>query len=248
MAHIASSVLHYCNIAVKKCTAIPPRLIDYYDLTFVLDGEMIYHQNGERIKLSKNDVLFLKPGTLRAREVGKGAVRYVSFNFLIRDGEEPDLPAFIENGVTQEIKNAVTNYPTAHITTFPYSKDKCLMLLNYILFCILEGRSQQSNNEYVVKILQYVEQNITQPIGLRQISRQVGLSREYTSALFHQEMGVTLTDYVNKQKMILAREMILTGEYTLCDVAERLGFESYNYFSRLFKRIFGISPIQIRKQ
>ena len=245
---IAASVLHYCNIAVKKCTPIPSRRIDYYDLTFVLEGEMVYYQNGERIALSKNDILFLPPGAVRAREESDGTVHYVSFNFCPAEGRDLNLPAVIDNGVTQEIKNAVLNFPTAHITAFPHSREKCLAMLNYILHCILEEQCLQSDNAHVIKMLRYIEQNIAQPIALSHISRQVGLSREYTSALFRREMGVTLTDYINDQKMILAREMILAGEYTLASIAEQLGFENYNYFSRLFKQKFCISPIQFKKK
>ena len=60
-------------------------------------------------------------------------------------------------------------------------------------------------------------------------------------------MGKTLTDYVNERKMLLAKELILNGEMSLTDISTYLGFDNYNYFSRLFKQYLGITPISLKK-
>jgi len=74
------------------------------------------------------------------------------------------------------------------------------------------------------------------------------LSKEYTSYIFKKEIGKTLTDYVNERKMLLAQELIRNGEMSLTDIAVYLGFENYNYFSRLFKRYVEISPLMFKKR
>ena len=60
-------------------------------------------------------------------------------------------------------------------------------------------------------------------------------------------MGKTLTDYVNERKMLLTKELILNGEMSLTDISTYLGFDNYNYFSRLFKQYLGITPISLKK-
>ena len=247
MEQIARSVLHYCNVSLGKCQHILEREIGYYDFTFVLEGEMIYYANGERLVLQRNDAILLPPQTLRAREERIGNVRYVSFNFEVCEGAELELPLLIRGGITQEMRNAVMNFPLSHIVPNNLSREKCRALLDYLLLCLLDGKEITTKNEHVLEMLHYIDIKITEKLTLKRISDQVGLTREYASALFKREMNQTLTDYVNGQKLELARAMILGNEISLSDISSSLGFENYHYFSRLFKQKFGTSPMQFKK-
>ena len=247
MEQIAATLLHYCNIAVTECQPIPPRRIGYYDFTFVLEGELIYHVNGERIHLQKNDAVFLPPGTMRKREAGAAPVRYVSFNFLLRDGQALSFPIYQKGCITSEMAVAVLNFPTEHVVPNTQSRAKCLCLLNYLLYCMLDTEQSMTQNEHVIKMLCYMDSCLGKKISLRDVSAHVGLSREYAASLFKRETGKTVTDYMLEQKLLLAKGMILGGELSLTAVAEKLGFENYNYFSRSFRRYFGITPIQMKQ-
>ena len=248
MSRIVQSVLHYCNVSLASCSPISEGEIPYYDLTFVLEGEMVYFANGERIHLKRNDVVFMPPGTCRARQRGMETVRYVSFNFQITTGKTLDLPCLIAGGVSQEIRNAVMNYPFHHLAPNHFSSEKCIALLDYILYCLLDETMKLTRNEHVSAMIAYVDSHISQKLTLRQVSAKVGLSREYASALFRREMNCTLTDYINEQKLTLALAMILGEELSLTQISEDLGFDNYNYFSRLFKKKFGMTPIQVKKE
>ena len=76
----------------------------------------------------------------------------------------------------------------------------------------------------------------------------MNLSREYTSYIFKKEMDKTLTAYVNERKLLLAKELIIDGAMTLTDIASYLGYENYNYFSRIFKQNLGITPIALKQK
>ena len=246
---VADRLLHFCNVAVQKCQKMPPMEIGYYDFTFVLSGEMTYLANGEKLVLRDHDAILLPPGTHRERLEGQAPVRYVSFNFLPLEGCGAEtLPVYIKGGITQEMRVAVMNFPTSHVIPDTASPQKCLHLLNYLLLCLSETAQCQTQNEHTLRMLQYVKTHITERMSLCRISAEVGLSREYASTLFRREMGETLTDYVNGEKMRLARGMILGGELTLSEIASSLGYENYNYFSRTFKACFGVSPVRFRAQ
>ena len=59
--------------------------------------------------------------------------------------------------------------------------------------------------------------------------------------------AVLLTEYVNERKMLLAKEFILNREMSLADISTYLGYDNYNYFSRLFKQYLGVTPISLKK-
>ena len=83
-------------------------------------------------------------------------------------------------------------------------------------------------------------------MSLQSISREIGLTKEYTANIFKKETKITLTNYINERKMLLAKELILRNEMSLGDLSAYLGYDNYNYFSRLFKRHFGITPTNFK--
>lgn len=247
-ANLVKAVSHFCNVSLNKTQKISRHTINYYDLTFVLDGEMTYFANGTEIKLRKNDAIFLPPGTVRERAGGSTPVRYVSFNFEAEEGVAFPFSQYLSAVVTPEIKNIAMNFPPSHLQPDTYSYEKCVGMLNYILFSMLENHRTGSRNPHVKNMIDYIRTHICSKITLKEISEQIGLSREYASYLFKREMGCTVTDYINEQKLMLAKNMIVGGEMTLSDVSIALGYENYNYFSRSFKAYFGVSPLQIKNK
>ena len=245
--YLVKDVSHYCNVCLKKYSEMVRHTIPYYDFSFVLDGTMVYYANDRKIILQKNDAIFLPPGTIRSREYGKEQVRFVSFNFTVLDGVDFSFPLYMQGCINQNIRKQIAQYPPSHLSSFYHAKEKCVNMLNYILFELLDAEAIKCDNEHVSKILYYIEEHITEELRLQTISEKMNLSKEYTSYIFKKEIGKTLTDYVNERKILLAQEMIQGGEMSLTDIAGYLGFENYNYFSRLFKKYMETSPMKIKK-
>ncbi|MBE6883355.1 MAG: AraC family transcriptional regulator [Ruminococcaceae bacterium] len=245
--YIVQKIRHYCNISVDNCSAIDKERIDFYDLTFVCSGSMTYIADGKKITLKRNDALFLRPGTERIRLQGTEPVKYVSFNFDIYPDVELPFESYMPNCISAEIRNLAATFPQSHLLPYYHSKEKAVNMLNYILFELLDIVSLGTNNGYVIKIAKYVDEHMNEKISLRDVSAYTDLSREYTAAIFKREMGKTLTDFINERKMLVAKELILSSGMGLCDIAAHLGYENYNYFSRLFKRYFDNTPIRVKQ-
>lgn len=246
--YLVEAISHYCNVELKKCGAIGEHRISYYDFTFVLEGTMVYYADGRKIILQKNDGIFLTPGTVRSREDRDGYVHFVSFNFTVFPGIEFPFACYMQGCITQSIRRLVAQYPPSHLSEFCHAKEKCASMLNYILYELLDAAAVNSENEHVIRMLYDIEEHILEKLTLRTISARMNLSKEYTSYIFKKEIGKTLTDYINERKILLAQELIRKGEMSLKDIAEYLGFDNYNYFSRLFKRYMEISPILFKKR
>ena len=86
-----------------------------------------------------------------------------------------------------------------------------------------------------------------------QVMNAYGIPAEYVAARgerarsYAARCGKTVTEYINEQKMLLARSIIESGEMSLLDISEYLGYNNYNYFCRVFKRVFGVPPTKMRK-
>jgi len=244
--YLVQSVSHYCNISVGRCSLIRQRKIEYYDLTFVLSGSMVYVADGISYTLRKNDAIFLKPGTVRSRDEGTEPVSYVSYNFQLLPGCSLQFQPYIPQCISADIRTLISAFPQSHLSEFYHSREKAANILNYILFEIGDGLNLNSNNSHIHRITRYVGEHITECLTLAQISRTFGLSKEYVAHLFKKEMGIPLTEHINRQKMLTARELIQSNEMPLTDIATYLGYRNYSYFSRLYKRYIGVTPVSTR--
>ena len=246
--YFVSEVTHYLNISVNRCHKIESDTIPFYDLTFVASGSMTYIANGKLYTLKKGDALFLPPGTVRSRLEGTEPCKYISFNFYALPEVEFPFSPVIEKCLSTNIKMLISSFPQKHLINYYHSREKVANMLNFILFELMDIYTLKSSNVHIMDITRYVEDHITEQIGLNDISKSLNLSKEHVSYLFKREMGKTLTDYINERKMLLAKELILSREMSLNDIATHLGFSNYGYFSRLFKTHYGITPLRMKNE
>ncbi len=241
------NLLHFCNISVKHSAAIPCKKIDYYDLTMVLSGSLTYFVNEKEYILKENDVILLPPGSLRQRIAGESA-DYASFNFEWAGESEIPLDIFLENAVTPDIRKILSLFAEEHLSLFYHSKEKATCVLHYIILELLDHERLPTGNPHIRRALKYIEENIEKNISLVLLARHLHLSKEYTATLFKAEIGKTVSEYVNEKKMQIAKRMLAETDYSLKEISERLGFDHYGYFSRLYKKYFKTAPSRQKKK
>jgi len=245
--YIVKELLHYCNVHLKEPSKIAPAPIKYFDFTFMLKGELTYIVDGKPYVLHENDAILIKPGSMRERLKNHEPVKYVSYNFTVFDPSVLPSKTYLKDIISHDIRQLTTIFSASHVSDIYSSREKVINLLNYILWEIKDILDFDSNNKHIIDIIKYINENIAKPISLASISKHVNLSREYTSHIFKKETGKTVTDYINERKLLIAKEMILETPYPLTSISDRLSYENYSYFSKLFKNQFGISPRALRK-
>ena len=241
-----NKLLHYCHIKPEGCSEITRDRIDFHDITFVLEGGMVYYSGERKIYLDSGDAVYLPPGTIRRREKGVSRVNYVSFNFQLSEDRQVFPDSHIKNCVSANIKKLLSLYREAHLSAAAYSTQKCKLLLSYILCEMSENYSKPYKNIHINKIIEYIDQHITERISLADIGNHAHLSKEYCSWLFRRETNHTVMEHINKKKMAYAKALITGEKMSLNKIADYLGFDDYNYFSRLFKRYVGIPPSEYK--
>ena len=74
------------------------------------------------------------------------------------------------------------------------------------------------------------------------------VSPSYLSALFKQETGSTLIDYINTQRVNRAAQLLVQNNHTIAAVAEEVGILDVNYFTKIFKKTLGVTPTRYRRE
>lgn len=98
------------------------------------------------------------------------------------------------------------------------------------------------------QIEQYVEQNYKSKISLDEIADELHVNRSYLSRFYKNKTGVNLFDEILKLRIESAKEYLLKTDMKTYEVSEAVGFEDAGYFSKMFKKIMGVSPKEFRKR
>ncbi len=92
------------------------------------------------------------------------------------------------------------------------------------------------------KILHYIKENYTSSIQLEDIAEHTKMSKQYCMRLFKKHMHTTINDYILELRMKHAAYLLRSTSMNVNQAADYLGFSSVSYFSRTFKKYFGVSP------
>lgn len=105
---------------------------------------------------------------------------------------------------------------------------------------------QDQGNPHIRKALRYIGENYTQKLTLQHVASEVNISPNHFSALFHKTVGVSFRDYLSQLRVEESKRLLLYSEYSLAEIASAMGFPDQSNFTKVFKRITGMSPGKYR--
>lgn len=109
--------------------------------------------------------------------------------------------------------------------------------------CSLLSSKRHSYKQQVVRNVQdYIHTNLDRKLSLNQVADMFNFSPNYLSHLFSKTAKVNFVEYVTEAKITAAKEMMQRGEGRIYEISQKLGYESAFYFSKVFKKIEGVSP------
>ncbi|MNW50319.1 HTH-type transcriptional activator Btr [compost metagenome] len=104
------------------------------------------------------------------------------------------------------------------------------------------------SNRIVESAKKYIEENYRQKgLTIHEVARSNHVSPNYLSYLFKKNTGYNLWEYVIKLRMEESKALILNTDLRRYEIAERVGYESPEHFSKIFKKYFGVSPTELKK-
>ncbi len=105
----------------------------------------------------------------------------------------------------------------------------------------------RQTSELAKLALAYIHTHYTRPISRSDICHELGISENYLSRLFRQELGLTFIEYTNRYRIHIAKQLLRDTGASITAVAQQVGVDDPAYFSRVFKRYVDLSPRQYRR-
>lgn len=100
----------------------------------------------------------------------------------------------------------------------------------------------------VNKAIKHISGNYDKPLSTKTLAAMLHLSEGYFCQIFKEITGKTAMEYLNSLRIDKAEKLLRKTEMTVSEIAYCCGFEDANYFSRIYKKIKGVSPLSVRQR
>ncbi len=238
--------VYYTLKRTDYTTHIDRAPLQYMDLTYLISGEMTYYYNDEEVHLHAGDAILFPQGSRRERKETHTPVQYASINVHFPDNFTPPIAGHLPDRVTPTVLMLLEIMADAWSAASEFTDDLCLSLTAYLYYQLIASQ-MESQNPYIKSIKCYITGHLSEKITLQAIADSVHLTPEYCCSLFKKQTGKTVFAYILDQRINAAKRLIVINEMSLQNIAAELGFTDYNYFSRTFKRITGLTPSEYKQ-
>lgn len=164
---------------------------------------------------------------------------YLFFDFVQEDGRR-----------TQDIfkQGEECDYDYDALMNSYMSVERIKNLVDFVMkYLQRQNDSEDIGKSRIDDIMEYLNKNIHKEISRKDVANAVYLNPEYLSRLFQKEKGMTLSEYILQQKMNIAKQLLKTTNFSVTIVASKVGYTNFSHFAKSFKKVFGISPSEFRK-
>ncbi|ANW97830.1 AraC family transcriptional regulator [Thermoclostridium stercorarium subsp. thermolacticum DSM 2910] len=244
---------------------------DFLSLIYILGGEGKYEVGGKIYDVGAGTFFICNPevthhriltGKQRIEEFHVGIsdlhLKGLPENYLIPKGEEP---LFGLNRYRQEviscINEIISEQQRNDETSVLMLKCIVMKLLVYIIkeryFSVCRPEKdvipieRYGKTAMVDNIIAFLNENYMKPISLAQISANTYLSPVYVSKVFKDATGESPINYLIHLRLSKACELLESSDASVKEIARQVGYTDAYYFSKLFKKYYGISPMHYRK-
>lgn len=232
---------------------------DYWELTFIDNGELETTVDGETYELDEMDFILYAPGQYHTQRTGNS--KSCSYLTLLFEMDTPD-PYLLTNRVYhshRDIHSAMNNLIKISNNEMLYDGELMLCYLKELIIRILQydflesspiastPTQQRFENELLNEIIIYINDNIYEQLTIEEICMKFSISRSSLQTLFKNNLGVAPKHYISDIKLKKSKLLIKESVYTISEISSMLGFTSIHYFSRKFKQHFGITPSDYAK-
>ncbi len=249
----------------------PPHNHDYLDIEVVMEGTAVDISNGEVRTLSAGDVLVIDKGATHEisqveglvlynmgfdqnamRSMGQDLLELPGFHALFL-GEENRMPAVRRLQLTAKeldrARDILEQMHREYESHEPGFRTALLSGLSQLLLLLSRSCGQQElpGIWQAAAAAARMEREYAGPVSVAELAKSVYLSERHFRRLFEQVYGVSPSVYLTELRLKAAQWLLLSRSGTVTDVAMACGFSDGNYFTRMFRRKFGVTPTAYRK-
>lgn len=239
----------YSGLFVTENTWIhPERTESTYELICVVEGMVHMEEEQRKYTLKKGDVMILRRGVKHKgflESHGKTSFYWIHFstnNFEEFELKTPVIHCFTNTALLKQIVH------TANTPTYPsYSTDALLLILIGELAHLLK-QNHTSELKIIYEAAEWIRINSWKRLTAKDIAQHYGYNPEYFARLFRRVFSMGLKEYICRERIKKACDILCNTSYSIKEISAMLGFDDGNQFIQFFKYHQGESPSKYRNK
>lgn len=205
--------------------------IDAVEKILADPGNTDIYESGEYGQLSKNPLMNMR------------------YHFVVSVSLITRLCA--EKGLERELAYTLSDIYISKMDTLNDPRD-IISLHNEMLLDftrkMAELPKKQVYSIQVCRAVEYVCRHLNRRLTAENIAEKLGINRCYLSTIFKRETGIALSEFIRREKLSAAGNMLKFSDYSCAEISEYFGFASQSHFISCFKEVMGVTPKEYRKQ
>jgi AraC family transcriptional regulator of arabinose operon len=161
-------------------------------------------------------------------------LNYNQFHFFNND----ELAQLINKLIRISTGDALTKDVLANLTL----KELLIRIMQMQNLHDMHANQLTSTNSRFALVLEYIKQHLTGKLSIDALSQMAFMSKPSFFRAFKQELGMSPVDYVIKERIQFAKQLITDPYNSISEACFKAGFNNLNYFSRTFKKVEGVTP------
>lgn len=238
---------------------------EFYEIELILSGEGLHLINGNASDISAGDMYLLTPADFhevrpfkgKSLEIvnvkySEGVINEELYPLLFSGGKS--MTAHLEGQSFERMRTELFRLIEEHNRPMPGSDIIIRSGLERVLIDLMRKSSKKQNtmdfkdnSDAIVKAIVYLNHHFREAVTLELAASKAHLSANYFSACFHHSVGKSFQDYLLGLRLDHAKSLLKVSTMPVTDVCFASGFNSVPYFMRAFKKHFGQSPSDYRK-
>ena len=169
-------------------------------------------------------------------EYARTALKYAAFDYLLKP-----LHRDAAQAVLQKLRRHLDGQKSSARLSAPLEE------VHRRLLETISSQSEESSADTFSQLVYYVEAHLDEPLLLKEVAAQFYLTPNYVSTLFRERLDTTYSEYLSHLRVEKAKKLLRNTSKSVEDIAQFCGYADSRYFSRVFRKQLGLSPLQYRK-
>lgn len=229
------------------------KILEYYNVHFIMEGKVEFDYGGEQVVLSKGDAFGMFPGDTYRYSLAPGH-HELQMTWVSMDG--PHVPGLFERAglsrqkpflrgvLHKELESALRLL--FHPRKYDLKRHLELCAILYQMFALLvpqdeAERTRQGIDSWIARSVAYMDTHYAEKITVHDVADYLSLHRAYFSKLFTERMGISPIRYLQQLRMDKAADLLSAG-YAIVEIAAMLGYSDAYAFTHAFSKFYGMPP------
>lgn len=248
---------------------------DFWEMVYIDKGRVQVRRDEENLVLSQGEIVFHRPNEFHSIKALDSAPNFFVVSFVCNsplmvyfEKYHTFLNKTLHSFISSVLKEAENTYvipkndpalkklikkETAPIGGEQLIKTYLEQFLIFLIRNIIKKdepsvfpSKESMENHLVFSAKKLLEEKAEEPFRVNDICVALGYSKSYLSKLFHEQTGETIANFAIREKIKRAKQLIRDGNLNFAQISDRLAFDNPQYFSRVFKRVTGMTPTEFK--